>query len=65
MCGKRQQGKVHLSVLKAGWIPLVYVAEIAQYSQYNQAGEVGEGVVWDVCDPVKGQRQGLQVTLVL
>jgi len=43
----------------------VYVGEIAQNSQYNQAGEVGEGVVWDVCDPVKRQRQGLQVTLVL
>lgn len=43
----------------------MYMAESAQYSQYNQAGEVGEGIVWDVCDPVEGQRQGLQVTLVL
>ncbi len=37
---------------------------MAKYSQNNQAGEVGKGVVRDVCDPVEGQRQGLQVTLV-
>ncbi len=37
---------------------------MAKYSQNNQAGEVGKGVVRDVCDPVDGQRQGLQVTLV-
>lgn len=41
------------------------VAKAALYSQNHQAGEVGECVVWDVCDAVEGQRQGLQVTLVL
>lgn len=34
-------------------------------SQHDQAGQVGEGVVWDVCDAVEGQREGLQIALVL
>ena len=33
--------------------------------QHDQAGEVSEGVVWDVCNAVEGQREGLQVALVL
>lgn len=38
---------------------------VKKHSQHDQAGKVGEGVVRDACDPVEGQREGLQVALVL
>lgn len=31
-----------------------------RHLQDNEGREVGEGIVWNVCDLVEGQRHGLQ-----